>query len=86
METVNIQGKFTEYKGLPLVCKDGEYFYGDMSEKYYLYILTMPNGKYMLQICDTKGHTPLPDKQKVMNTLTEAFDMGTAWLERANRS
>ena len=40
----------------------------------------------MMQIRSTKDGTIYDGKQKVCNSLSDAFDLGTAWLERANRA
>ena len=94
MEAIGIQGKFLEYKGKPLVRQGNEIYYGDMAEKYYLFLLVMSEvedptlktklpGKVMVQILPTAGGSPY--KQKFVDGLYEAFDLGTAWLERANK-
>ena len=94
MEAIGIQGKFLEYKGKPLVRQGNELYYGDMSEPCYLFLMIMNEveepslgakipGKVMVQVLTTKDGKPL--KQKVVDGLYEAFDLGTAWLERANK-
>ena len=94
MEAIGIQGKYLEYKGKPLVRQGNELYYGDMSEAYYLFLMIMNEveeptlgtkipGKVMVQVLDTKDNKPT--KQKVVDGLYEAFDLGTAWLERANK-
>ena len=91
-----IQGKYLEYNGKPLVREGNEIYYGDMSDKYYLFMLVMTKKKssrfsidlpdqIMVQILPTDGSNQ-PQKQKVVKGLAEAFDLGTAWLERANRA
>lgn len=94
--TVGIKGKFLEYKGKPLVRQDDELYYGDMSEKFILFMLIMSYkedsklksevpDKIMLQIIPTDGSGKI-EKQKLVNGLYEALDLGCAWLERANRA
>ena len=94
--TVGIKGKFLEYKGKPLVRQDNELYYGDMSEKFILFMLIMSYkedaklqaqipDKIMVQIIPTDG-SGRPQKQGSANGLWEALDLGCAWLERANRS
>lgn len=94
MEAIGIQGKFLEYKGKPLVRQGNELYYGDMSEPCYLFLMIMNEveeptlgtkipGKVMVQVLTTKDNKPM--KQKVVDGLFEAFDLGTAWLERANK-
>lgn len=90
-----IQGKYLEYNGKPLVREGDEIYYGDMSDKFYLFILIMTDKKaskldvtipdqVMVQILPTDGSGRI-EKQKIVKGLSEAFDIGTAWLERANR-
>ena len=92
MEAIGIQGKFLEYKGKPLVRQGNELYYGDMSEPCYLFLMIMNEvdeptigakipGKVMIQVIATADGKPT--KQKVVDGLYEAFDLGTAWLERA---
>ena len=94
--TVGIQGKFLEYKGKPLVRQDNELYYGDMSEKFILFMLIMSYkedaklqaqipDKIMMQIIPTDGSGKV-EKQKMANGLWEALDLGSVWLERANRA
>lgn len=89
-----IKGKFVTYKGLPLVRHGNEIYYGDLSDKYHLLIFIMdseksekfgveiPN-KIMIQILSKDG-TEIKN-QKVVNSISEAFEFGCPWLERANR-
>lgn len=94
MKAIGIQGKYLEFKGKPLVRQGNEIYYGDMSENYYLFLMIMGEveepslgvkipGKVMVQILATTDGKPW--KQKVVDGLYEAFDLGTAWLERANK-
>ncbi len=90
-----IKGAYLEYKGLPLVREGNELYYGDMSDKYYLFMMIMSEkknekldasvpDKVMIQIIETANPSNIL-KQKVTNGLAEALELGTAWLERANR-
>ena len=90
-----IKGSYLEYKGLPLVREGNELYYGDMSDKYYLFMMIMSEeknnklnialpDKVMIQIVESANPTNIL-KQKVSKGLAEAFEIGTAWLERANR-
>ncbi len=94
--TVGIKGKFLEYKGKPLVRQDDELYYGDMSEKYILFLMIMSYktdekmhadipDKVMMQVITTDGSQKI-EKQKIVSSLYEALDLGAAWLERANRA
>ncbi len=48
MKAIGIQGKFLEYKGKPLVRQGDVLYYGDMSDKFYIYMMIMKfsKGKY----------------------------------------
>ena len=94
--TVGIKGKFLEYKGKPLVRQDNELYYGDMADKFILFMLIMTYkddaklqtqvpDKIMVQIIPTDGSGKV-EKQGSANGLWEALDLGCAWLERANRA
>ncbi len=93
--TVGIKGKFLEYKGKPLVRQDDELYYGNMADKYILFLMVMNYkedekthvkipGKVMVQILPTDGSQRV-EKQGMAEGLYEALDLGGAWLERANR-
>ena len=96
MKTNGIQGKFIEYKGKPLVREGNEIHYGFMSDKYHLFMMIMSEkkasrldmqipDKILVQILPTDGSGKV-EKQKMVSGLFEAFDLGCAWLERANRA
>lgn len=64
--TIGIKGKFLEYKGKPLVRQDNELYYGNMSDKFILFLMIMNYkedsklhakvpGKVMVQILPTNG-------------------------------
>lgn len=96
---INAEGigndEFLEYKGRPLVRQDDDIFYGDLSEKYYIYMMIMQNkkvlkgekqlpGTIMVQLLNSA--TQKPEKQQIITTgLAEAFDFADAWLTRYNR-
>lgn len=96
MKANGIQGKFIEYKGKPLVREGNEIYYGYMSDKFYLFMMIMSEkkasrldmnipDKVLVQILPTDGSGKV-EKQKMVSGLFEAFDLGSAWLERANRA
>ena len=96
LKAEGIQGKYLEYNGKPLVREGDEIYYGDMADKFYLFMLVMSEKKaskfdmmlpdqIMVQILPTDGSNRI-EKQKLVKGLAEAFDLGTAWLERANRA
>lgn len=81
--------EFLEYKGRPLVRQGDDIFYGDLSDKYYVYMMIMSDkkspkgdeqvpGTVMVQLLD--GKTKKPEKQKITNGLAEAFEFAEAWL------
>ena len=86
--------EFLNYKGKPLVRKDNELYYGDMSEKYIVkleILSTKKDGdlnaadkvKVLLMLSDTE----LTLKSRIIKTseksgLYEAMDIGAVWLER----
>ncbi len=81
--------EFVEYKGKPLVRQGDDIFYGDLSEKYYVYMMIMSDkkspkgeanvpGTIMVQLLDST--TKKPEKQKITNGLAEAFEFAEAWL------
>ena len=81
--------EFVEYKGIPVVRQGDDIYFGDMSDKYYVYMMIMsdkksPKGDFnvpgtiMVQLLDSK--TKKPEKQKITNGLAEAFEFAEAWL------
>ena len=83
------ENEFVEYKGRPIVRQGDDIFYGDMSEKYYVYMMIMSDkkspksdenvpGTIMVQLLDSQ--TKKPEKQKITNGLAEAFEFAEAWL------
>ena len=81
--------EFVEYKGRPIVRQGDDIFYGDLSEKYYVYMMIMGDkkspkadvdipGTIMVQLLDSK--TKKPEKQKITSGLAEAFEFAEAWL------
>lgn len=86
--------EFVEYKGRPIVRQGDDIFYGDLSEKYYVYMMIMSDkkspkgdenvpGTIMVQLLDSQ--TKKPEKQKVTNGLAEAFEFAEAWLRYNDR-
>ena len=82
--------EFVEYKGRPIVRQGDDIFYGDMSEKYYVYMMIMSYkksgnsvvenvpDKIMVQLVPTDGS--LPVKQRTANGLLDAYETACAWL------
>ena len=85
--------EFLEYKGRPLVRQGDDIFYGDMSEKFYIYMMIMaevPSSKgteipatIMVQLMAKDSNRP--EKQSISKSLTEALEIADAWLERYNK-
>ena len=83
-------GEFLEYKGKPLVRQGDDIFYGDLSEKNYVYMMVMSDKKsikddtvvpatIIVQLIDSETKKPI--KQKNITTgLAEAFEYAEAWL------
>ena len=85
--------EFLEYKGRPLVRKDDDLYYGDLSQ-YYVKMMIMTEKK------STKAEGNLPDniavqlfapgkafpeKQISARGLSNAFETAAAWLDRYNK-
>ena len=81
--------EFVEYKGKPIVRQGDDIYYGDLSDKYYVYMMIMSDkkspkgdvevpGTIMVQLIESK--TKKPEKQKVTNGLAEALEFAEAWL------
>ena len=90
---LNAQGiekeEFLEYKGKPLVRQGDDIYYGDLSDKYHVFMMIMSDkkspkadsdvpGTGMVQLLDSQ--TKKPEKQKITNGLAEAFEFAEAWL------
>ena len=86
--------EFLEYKNRPLVRKDDDIYYGDLSDKYYIYMMIMskkgsPKGDaevpdiIMIQLLETA--TNKIEKQQITHGLSEAFEFADAWLTRFNK-
>ena len=86
--------EFLEYKGRPLVRKDDDIYYGDLSDKYYVYMMIMskkgsPKGEaevpdlVMVQLLE--GQSKKIEKQQITHGLSEAFEFADAWLTRFNK-
>ena len=90
--------KFLEYKGKPLVRKDNEIYYGDMSENSVVRfeILSYKKDgkldiadKVSVQLLDSNTDLDMKDrikKDSVKDNLFDALDLGFTWLERALKS
>ncbi len=83
--------KFLCYKGKPLVRKDNEIYYGDMTEKFVVrfQIVSEKNDiadEVRVQLLKNDTDEPLEkrvSKESTKNSLFDALDIGFIWLERA---
>lgn len=86
-----IEGNFILYKGKPLVREKNIICYGNMNDKYYLFLMILTNkiengnevpDRILIQILSTEEKNKII-KQGEKSGLYEALDIGTIWLERA---
>lgn len=85
---------FLTYKGKPLVRKDKEIYYGDMSEKYIVKFEILSSkkdgkldiaDKVSVKLLDSNTDKNMKDriiKDSVKDNLFSALDLGFTWLER----
>ena len=87
------KGEFLEYKGRPLVRKDDDIYYGDLSE-YYVKMMIMTDkasAKTSEKLPDSIAvqlfapGKPFPEKQVSAKGLADAFETAAAWLDRYNK-
>ncbi len=94
LKAEGIQGGYLEYKGRPLVRQDNDIYYGDLSDKYHVYMRIMTEvssgvgdesipDKVVVQLL-AQGKT-MPEKQAIANGITDALETADAWLERYNK-
>ena len=87
-------GEFVEYKGRPLVRHENDIYYGDLSDKYHVFMMIMSEkdspkgseqvpGTILVQLLESA--TKRPEKQQITNGLAEAFEFADAWLMRYNK-
>ena len=90
-EKMPLDGKYMMYKGKPLVREKNVIIYGDMREKYYLFLMILTTkkigdmeapDKILIQILSTDGNQTII-KQGEKSGLYDALDIGTIWLESA---
>lgn len=89
-----VNGKYLMYRGKPLVREKNVIIYGSMSDKYVLFLMIMSvktvrgmsiPDRVMIQIMPTDPTDKTPPKSVVKQGLFEAFDVGMAWLDVANK-
>ncbi|MBQ7291543.1 MAG: hypothetical protein IJW76_07465 [Clostridia bacterium] len=85
------QGKYITFKGKPLVREKNIICYGNMEDKYYLFLMILTNkkvggaevpDKILVQILSTEEKNKII-KQGEKSGLYDALDIGMIWLERA---
>lgn len=89
-----VEGDFILYKNRPLVREDNIICYGNVEDKYILQMIIMSEKEYKeknvpdkvyVQLLSTDTSVPQNErvvKEGIKNGLSEAFDLGIAWLER----
>ncbi len=92
METkIPFEGKYITFKGKPLVREKNIICYGNMEDKYYLFLMILTNkkvggaeipDKILVQILSTEEKNKII-KQGEKSGLYDALDIGMIWLERA---
>ena len=85
--------EFLEYKGKPLVRNGNDIYYGDLSDKYHVFMMIMSEkntakgieipGTIVVQLLPKDSARP--EKQTISNSLTDALETASAWLERYNK-
>ena len=86
------KGEFVEYKGRPLVRKDDDLYYGDLS-KYYVKMMVMTektakNGESIPDIIVVQLFEPgtlALKRQFNAKGFADAFETATAWLDGFNK-
>jgi hypothetical protein len=91
METkIPFEGKYITFKGKPLVRENNIICYGNMEDKYYLFLMILTNkkigntevpDKILVQILSTEEKNKII-KQGEKSGLYDALDIGMIWLER----
>ncbi len=81
------ESEFLEYKGRPLVRKDNEIYYGDLSDNFHVFMMIMPGpgtGTIMVQLMAKDSNRP--ERQYISKEgLVDALETASAWLERYNK-
>ncbi len=84
--------EFLEYKGRPLVRQKDDLYYGDLSDKYYVFMMIMSDKKIadetvpdMIMIQLIESASKLPKNQATVKGLAEALEYADAWLNRFNK-
>ena len=86
-------GEYLEYKGRPLVRKDNDIYYGDLSDNYHVFMMIMaekPSSKGMevpatIMVQLMAKDSMRPEKQTICKSFADALETADAWLERYNK-
>ena len=88
-------GEYLEYKGRPLVRQDGDIYYGDLSDDYYVCMMILSE-----KPSTVKSDEEVPDnivvqliasrdkkieKQTISRGIADALETAGAWLDRYNK-
>ncbi len=89
----NLEGitteEFLEYKGRPLVRREHDIYYGDLSAKYHVHMIIMSEkeikgttvpDKIVVQLIP--NGSIMPEKNIMAMSLQDALETADAWLER----
>lgn len=71
------KGEYLEYKGRPLVRKEEEIYYGDLSSS-YVKMLIMSEDKILVQLF--MNDSDKIERQFVANGLSDALQTASVWL------
>ena len=93
LKAEGVKGDFLEYKGRPLVRKDDEIYYGDLADKYHVFMMVMsekPTAKgvdipAMVMVQLMPKDTKMPEKQTISKSFADALETASAWLDRYNK-
>ncbi len=89
-----VDGSFVVYKNRPLVREDNIICYGNVSDEYIIQMIIMSEKEFKdkkvpdqiyIQLLKTDRSLPMAErvvKEGMKNGLSEALDIGVAWLER----
>jgi hypothetical protein len=85
--------EFLEYKGRPLVRQGDDIYYGDLSDKYHVYMMIMDDKDVkgvkvptMVMVQLREKGSVIPKKQNLCTGgLIDALETAAAWLEIADK-
>ena len=92
--TSTVDGDYVIYRNRPIVREDNIICYGDLSEKYMIQMIIMSEKEFKgkmvpdqvyIQLLLTDTSLPMSErviKEGMKSGLSDAFDIGVAWLER----